>query len=409
MPLDLSRPGFRSESVRQANLSAILRELHMRGALSRSELVVATGLTRSGIRAVIGDLVTSGLAVEERAESQGTPGRPSPLVRADPTGAAVLALEISVDSMAAATMGLGGEVLDHVRADRPRGRFAVEETVDDLLSLARPLIARQARRDTLTGIGVGVVGVVRRGDGLVRTAPNLGWHDVPLRAILAEALGLDLPIAIANEADLGALAEHRRGAARDVDNVVFISGEVGVGGGLIVDGRPLVGVAGYGGEIGHIPLNPAGDACRCGSVGCWETEVGERALLKRTGRGAAAGPAAIDEILDDAAGGDPVALGALENVARWLGRGLAGLVNALNPELIVLGGLHGRVFPFVESGLRAELDRLSLDVAGDLVKVVPAELGMEASLIGAAELAFEPLLADPQALAPTRLPARATA
>ena len=90
---------------------------------------------------------------------------------------------------------------------------------------------------------------------------------------------------IANEADLGALAEHRRGAAAGTDDVVFLSGEVGLGGGLIVGGRPLTGVAGYGGEVGHLPVNPlAGATCRCGSVGCWETEVGEEALLVRAGR-----------------------------------------------------------------------------------------------------------------------------
>ena len=183
-----------------------------------------------------------------------------------------------------------------------------------------------------------------------------------------------------------------------VDNVLFISGEVGVGGGLIVDGRPLTGVAGYGGEIGHIPVNPAGAACRCGSVGCWETEVGEGALLRRAGHPAAGGRAAVEAVLREAADGSPVALAALDHVGRWLGLGLAGLVNVLNPRLVVLGGLFGRIHP-LDRGRPSRRSSTAgrLPAPRALVRVVPASLGVDAPLLGAAELAFEPLLADPAA------------
>ena len=396
------RPGHRSETVRRANLSAIVRDVHLNGGLSRSDLVTRTGLSRSGIRAVLSELVTAGLITEERAAPQGTPGRPSPMVQPNPAGAVVLALEVAVDSLAVATVGLGGQVLDLVRVDRPRGRFSVDETVTDLVELARLVRARPPARDALTGIGVAVVGIVRRTDGMVRMAPNLGWHDVPLGDRLAAALDLRLPISVANEADLGALAEHRRGAAIGVDHLLFISGEVGVGGGVIVDGRPLVGRAGYGGEVGHMPINPAGAVCRCGSIGCWETEVGERTLLLRAGHPPNGGRAEVDAVLREAAAGAPEALSALDNVGRWLGVGLAGLVNILNPQLIVLGGLFGRIHPFVATSLRAEIDRLGLSASSELVDVRPATLGIDAPLLGAAELAFEPLLADPLAPPVTR-------
>ena len=403
------RPGQRSETVRRANLSAILRELHLRGPLSRSELVTRTGLTRSGIRAVLSDLVSLDLAREERAASQGVPGRPSPLVRPNPAGATVLALEIAVDSLAVGVIGLGGEVADSVRVDRPRGRFSLEETVDDLIELARIVRARARTRGATIGVAVAVAGIVRRSDGVVRRAPNLGWRDVPLGASLAAALKTTLPISVANDADLGALAELRRGAAVGTNHVLFISGEVGVGGGLIVDGRPFTGLAGYAGEVGHIPVNPAGSVCRCGSVGCWETEVGESALLTRAGRLPDGGRAEVDAVLRDAAAGSPAAMNALNNVGRWLGVGLAGLVNVLNPELIVLGGQFGRIHPHVIATLRAELDRMTLEASREFVRVVPATLGVDAPLLGAAELAFEPLLADPAAWAPSRGSRAATA
>jgi len=396
-----TRPGQRSETVRRANLSAIVRELHLGGAHSRSDLVAHTGLTRSGIRAVLRDLVTLELAREERATSQGAPGRPSPLVYPNANGASVLALEIAVDSLAVAIVGLGGDVAESVRVDRPRGRFSLDETVDDLVELTRRVGASAGARDSLIAVGVAVVGVVRRSDGLVRMAPNLGWRDAALGRRLSEALETGLPISIANEADLGALAEQRRGAAVGANHVLFISGEVGVGGGLIVDGEPFAGLAGYAGEVGHIPVNPAGSVCRCGSVGCWETEVGESALLTRAGRQPDGGRAEVDAVLRDAASGSAVAIGAFDSVGRWLGVGLAGLVNVLNPELIVLGGQFSRIYPFVSAPLRTELDRLALEASREIVRVVPATLGVDAPLLGAAELAFEPLLADPAGWAPT--------
>ena len=169
----------------------------------------------------------------------------------------------------------------------------------------------------------------------------------------------------------------------------------------------FTGLAGYAGEVGHIPVNPAGSVCRCGSVGCWETEVGESALLTRAGRSPDGGRAEVDAVLRDAAAGSPAAMNALNNVGRWLGVGLAGLVNVLNPELIVLGGQFGRIHPHVSATLRAELDRMTLEASREFVRVVPATLGVDAPLLGAAELAFEPLLADPAAWAPAREPVAA--
>ena len=388
--------GQRSETVRRANLSAIVRELHLSGARSRSELVAGTGLTRSAIRGLIGEFVASGVATETRATPLGGPGRPSPVVRPNAESATVLAVDILVDSLAVALVGLGGEVFDRIRVQPPRGHSAVDEVVDQLAQQAKVLLAR-SRSDTVIGIGVAVAGIVRRSDGFVVMAPNLGWRDVPLGAVLAAALEATVPISIANDGDLGALAELRRGAAIGADDVLYLSGEVGVGGGLIVDGRPLTGVAGFGGEVGHVPVNPAGIACQCGSIGCWETEIGEEALLRLAGHPTGGGWAEIDAVIEEAEAGSPVALEAFASVGRWLGLGLAGLVNIFNPRLVVMGGLFGRIHPYVADALEAELTRRALPSSRALVRVVPARLGVDAPLLGAAELAFEPFLADPAA------------
>jgi predicted NBD/HSP70 family sugar kinase len=395
--------GQRSETVRRSNLSTIVRVLHAGGALSRSDLVARTGLTRSAIRSLTGELVAADLAIEEPPTLLGTPGRPSPVVRLNPEGSISLGLEIAVDSLAATVVGLGGEILALTREPRHRGHSSIDEVIVALARLADHVLDERPADTRLAGIGVAVVGVVRERDGLVSMAPNLGWHDVPLGERLADALALPAAVGVANEADLGALAEHRRGVGVGTDDLVFISGEVGVGGGLIVGGRPLRGAAGYGGEVGHMVVNPAGDACRCGSVGCWETEVGEEKLLRRAGRPDSGGAGSVDALLKDAAGGDLRAIAALGETARWLGLGLGSLVNVLNPRLVVLGGRFGRIFPFIRETLRTELDRHALEAPARLVSVLPAGLGVDAPLIGAAERAFDSILADPAAVIASRL------
>ena len=394
--------GYRSETVHRSNLSAIVRALHEHGPLSRSELGVRTGLTRSAIRVLIGELTELGLVDEGKAAALGTPGRPSSLVRPNPFGAVVMGIYVAVDSLDVAVVGLGGEILHRASVDRPRGRISVDQTVADLAELVDGVWAATPGRDAVVGIGVAVAGLVRRSDGLVHNAPNLGWRDVPFCAQLSDALQTTVPLTVANEADMGALAEYRRGAAIGAENLIYISSEVGVGGGVIVDGRPLTGVAGYGGEVGHMPVNPNGSACRCGSSGCWETEIGEGALLLRAGHRPGGGRGEVDLVLEEIAAGVPEALSAVDNVGRWLGVGLAILVNVFNPDVVVLGGLLGRLHPFVLSRADAESERLALGASLGLVRIIPSVLGGDAPLLGAAELAFEPMLSDPLGWASVR-------
>ena len=392
--------GLRSETIRRANLSAIVRALHCDGPLSRSELGARTGLTRRAIRVLIGELSAAGLVDELNGPLLGTPGRPSAVVRLRPGRAVVLALEVAVDYLAAALVGIGGQVLRMRRVDRSRSRVSPEETIRDLVALAGTLTEDGSGDiDELVGVCVAFAGIVRRTDDVVAMAPNMGWREVPLGDMLAHALGTHLRVMVANEADLGALAEQRRGVGAGVHEMLFISGEVGVGGGLIVDGRPMTGATGYGGEIGHMPLNPAGGACGCGSFGCWELEVGEQALLALAGHPVDGGRTEVDRVLDDARRGDAQALAAFDQVGTWLGRGVAGLINVLNPQLVVLGGLFQRIYEYVEPALRSEVLRLTLRPTAAVVTIASSSLGVDAPLLGAAELAFERLLDDPASFA----------
>jgi predicted NBD/HSP70 family sugar kinase len=387
----------RTPHLRRSNLALILAQLRRRGQCSRSQLVEATGLTRSAIAGLVGELELLGLVIEEPSRSHGRPGRPSPLVRVDDRSVGALAIEIFVDEIAVAIVGLDGSVVHSVRVARSRDRVTPEGTVADLAILLDQLREGTQATDErhLVGCGVAVPGLVRSRDGLVVAAPNLGWSDVALADALACVVGGELPLSIGNDADLGALAESRFGAGVDSGHMVFVSGEVGVGGGIVVGGRPIAGHHGFAGEIGHFPVNPDGLRCRCGSMGCWETEVGESALLTRAGLDPEGGSAAISELLELADAQDPVALRALADEARWLAIGIAGLINVCDPDMVVLGGLFARILPQIRATLDDELAQRNYRAARRDVAVVGARLGPNAVTVGAAELAFSALLDDP--------------
>jgi predicted NBD/HSP70 family sugar kinase len=392
--------GRNSERIGRDNLSAVLREVHRHGAVSRSELAERTGLYRQTIRSLVGQLSDRGLVDEDGAPTAGTRGRPSLVVRPRTDTVRVLALDIEVDSLAAAVISLGGTVLRSVRVARPRDVADPAATIDALAATAESAL-RTGPRDSqrVVGIGVAVVGLVRRDDGLVRLAPNLGWTDVPVGDLVAARLALGVPVTVGNEADLGGMAEHLRGAAAGVRDVLYVSGEVGIGGGLIVDGRPLDGHRGYAGEIGHLAVNPDGLRCACGATGCWETEVGEAALVRRAGLpDLHTGELAVARVLEAADDGDETARRAIADVGRWTGIGLASLVNVLNPEIVVLGGLLARLHPRIAGVVDHELRQRSTTALREGLTVRPARFGADAPLLGAAEVALEAVLVDPAAL-----------
>jgi predicted NBD/HSP70 family sugar kinase len=177
--------------------------------------------------------------------------------------------------------------------------------------------------------------------------------------------------------------------------MVFVYGEVGVGGGVIIDGVPLGGASGLAGEIGHVPVDPAGTRCRCGAIGCWETFVGERALLERAGLDPGLGSAGVRRLLEDATAGTASSSAAIAEHARWVAFGLAGLINVLDPDVIVLGGLFGAILPHASDEIVAGLAHHRFRGVERDVRIVAAALGSDATPVGAAELAFAPLLADP--------------
>jgi len=256
--------------------------------------------------------------------------------------------------------------------------------------LIRQVVEDAPPRAPLVGVGISVPGLVRRSDGLVRLAPNLGWRDVALGTRLASVL--KKPVQVANDAELGALAEHVRGLARDVADLVWVSADYGVGGGVVAGGRPLRGTAGYVGELGHMTVRHDGRVCYCGNRGCWETEVGGHAIAQ-----AIHCPpdkvAQLDEVL--AGFGEPSP--ELRVTGTALGQGLASMVNIFNPRLVVLGGYFRSLYTLVGAEVDAGLRDRALPATLEAVTLALPGLGSDSPLLGAAETAMEALFVDPVA------------
>lgn len=387
--------GVSADTVRRTNLSRLLQLLHVEGSLTRAELTASLGLNRSTVGTLVADLVARGLVNEGLPQATGGPGRPSPLVSIRTDTYAALAIDVKVDSLATALVALGGHVLHRERMERPRNRTGADETLDDTVLLARRTLGALGPEHTLLGVGLSVAGLVNHDSGRVDVAPNLGWHDVSMVERIADDLQLDVPTRAINDADAGVLAERLRGTGRGIDHLLYLSGEVGVGGGIIVGGQLMTGQDGYAGEIGHMVVDADGLTCQCGAVGCWETRVGEAALLRLAGESEDGGREAVDRVLAARDAGEEAAVGAVSELGWWMGVGLTNLVNAFNPRRVVLGDLHARLHPHVVEQIDAHLRRTSLVATRSDVDVVPSELGEDAALVGVAEALFSDVLTDP--------------
>ncbi|MBB4684806.1 ROK family protein [Amycolatopsis jiangsuensis] len=384
-----SSPVARPDEVRRHNRTTLLRLLHVGGPSTRAALATALGLNRSTIKTLVDGLTEAGV-VEERVPRPGRgAGRPSLLVLPQPHAAVVLAVDLQVEHVAIALVGLGGQILARDSWNLRTPTRTADEVITHVIESTR-VLAGDLGVDPVAG-GISVPGVVRRADGHVHEAPNLRWTDVALGERLTSVLRI--PIVIGNDAELGAVAEHLRGAARGSSDAVYVSADVGVGGGVIAQGSSLSGGAGYFGEIGHMVIRPGGRPCYCGNSGCWETEIGEAALCRALGLPEETPRGAILVELRELARDAEAALERLSEFAEWLTLGLVNVVNLLGPQLVVLGDLLMVLPDPVIDAVAEEVHRRSLvsrAVGG--IRIVSSALGADVKLLGAAEVAFETAL-----------------
>ncbi len=352
--------------LKRLNRSALLRLLRAQPGLSRARLAQASGLTKSTVSALVRELIDDRWLQEAPAAMAEGRGRPSTPLTIDERARALIGLEIGVDTARVACVSLGGALLDS------RAMPLNEGTPGAVCQIAATLAAHawrhmQAQSLMLSGIGVGVPGAVDDDTGIVLFAPNLGWRNVDLLPELIGALALaglpPVPVQLQNESDVAALGEYEFATGRSDDPLVFVTCDVGVGAGIVLNDRLFTGGRGMAGEIGHTILEPDGPACSCGRRGCAEAFFGARQL----GRGAAAG--------HDLAG-----------PGRMLGVLLQNLWTTFDPRAIVVGGASCVRYPgLLEAAIgTVEQYAQAAGIAPPMIR--PARHGLLAAAVGAAAL-----------------------
>lgn len=378
-----------NHDVRRRNLSVILGIVHRDGATPRSQLTRVTDLNRSTIAALVAELVELGLVRETDPDSTNQVGRPSSMVNARDDVVA-LAVNPEIDAVTIGIVALDGTVHRRIRYETIRSPTAVE-AVNIATAVIDGMRGELESRFTVVGAGIAVPGLVRARDGMVRHAPHLGWEDEPIAAMLERSTGF--PTFAANDASLGAMAERYFGAGRGIDDLIYLNGGAsGIGGGLIIGGNPMGGRDGYAGEIGHINVSGSAERDSAGIAGTLEAEVTRRGLLEVLGLESAD----ADELERLLLGADsPAARAEVDRQIDYLAVALAAAVNVLNPQLIILGGYLASLLTVDAARLEAAIAARALRMSAASVTVTAAKLGSNLLMIGAAELAFEPLFEDP--------------
>lgn len=390
-------------AVRRHNLGVVLRHVSEHGPRSRATIALETGLNKTTVSSLVTELIGLDLLVERGLEQRGTVGRPGQVVELSGSGVVALGLEINVDYLAVRALDLTGAERYRSIDVRDNRRIEVDAVLDRLASLAGVAL-EEVQTSGLRPVGatVALPGLVDAESGALLVAPNLGWTDVPVVDGLHDRLaGPAYPLAADNEANLAALAELWEGTARGLSDVLYVSGEIGVGAGIIVRGELFRGSQGFGGEFGHMTVDPNGRPCACGSRGCLETIVGLEALLERAGLDPADAATTtgsgqpVSELAGRARMGDEQALAALRDSGRWLGLAIASAANLLNFQAVVLGGFFAQLATWLAAPIARELETHVLASQWVVPRLLPSTLGPEAAVRGAAAQSLRRVLADP--------------
>jgi predicted NBD/HSP70 family sugar kinase len=374
-------------ALRDANRLRVVDALRHEGSASRTDLVRLTGLSRSTITTLVGDLQERGMVVE--SEVDGRPerpgrGRPPVLLRLAPSAGAALGVDFGHRHLRVAVADLSSTVLAERRAD-----FDVDAAAGEALDTAASMVAEVLAEagltiDNVIGAGMGLPGPIDRRTGVVGSSVILpGW--VGLNAAEQLSARLHVHVDVDNDANLGALAEHTVGAGRGLDDVIYIKVSSGIGAGIVLGGRLHRGVSGFAGEIGHVQVRRDGAVCRCGNRGCLETVASATALLEtlRPVHGEELGLAGLVAL---AAEGDPGTLRVLNDAGRSVGQALGDLCNSLNPAAIIVGGDLSAAGPSLLDGIRESVDRHAQPGAAEAVNVMRGVLGDRAEVLGALAL-----------------------
>lgn len=377
-----------TSSPRERSALRVLDYLWREGPANRVQVVRATALSRATVSKLVGELQAVGLVAEQPAPvaEAGRAGRPAGLLAVNPRIGAVAGIDFDHESVNVALADLSGAIVAESRRELDVDN-AAERAIRYAAATVRRLVARAglpARR--LVGVGAAVSAPVRRDSGSLAAAGIMtGWSSISLRHELEDRLGV--PAHVGNDANLGALAEVRAGAARGAANVVYVMLSSGVGGGLVLDGALFTGHSGMTGELGHVPVEPGGEPCRCGNRGCLETVASAGRLLERL-RPVHGPEVTIEQAAELARGGDELCRSLFERAGVAAGRVAGGVCNVVNPELVIVGGDLIVAGELLVDAVRRGLGETGIRAVRGDVRVVAATLGDRSALLGAIGLAL---------------------
>lgn len=381
----------RQERLRVLNLELVFRQvLAAEEPVSRTELAAATGLTRPTITRIVEELIAGRLVTETGTTPDGRAGRPRMGLTVSRSGPAGLGLDIRTDGLAACVVDLNGTVR-HL-AFAPFTDPEAPVVLDRLAHMANEAV-ETAAAEGLTVVTATLAVPGPTDGGIVRTAPALGWRDVDAGALLSERLAhLDVATSVDNEANLAARGELHRATP---DHFLYVSGGLDIGAGIILDRRLMRGSHGWGGELGHLTVDPDGKPCGCGSRGCLQTYASVGAILG--GETLPAGQTAVGALLGWADAGRPETLAAFDSAARALGIAIANVLNLLDIDTVFLGGSYALLSSWLSAGIEAELAQRVLSARWAPITVRPATLGPDAAAIGAGLVVVDRIRRDPGA------------
>ncbi|WP_017581403.1 ROK family transcriptional regulator [Nocardiopsis valliformis] len=401
------------QTVRETNMRTVLRTVRELAPCSRAAVAATTGLNKTTVSSLVTDLTARGLVRETGETSQRRVGRPGVLLALDDRSVAAIGLEVNVDYLSVVAVDLLHRELvqRHVPLDaRSAGALDCAHRIADILREVTE--GPELRERSVLGVSVAVPGLIDAPSGTVKRAPNLGWRDVPLRNLLRSRLAdsalSGATVLVDNDANLGAMAEYRFGPLAGLPDLVYVTGEVGIGAGVLTGGELLRGAGGFAGEIGHLELAPEGPECSCGRRGCLEAVAGIGAILRAAlpdltadrplhGREVAD---LVEVAVDRASAGESTAVAALERAGTWLGRGVATLVNVVNPGAVVLGGYFVPMAPWLLPRCREAARAHSFAEEAGGCQVEPSDLGMSAASRGGAAVMIHGLDAGDLPLPP---------
>ena len=383
----LSQSGAHQHLLKDINRMALVRHLCANPGVSRADLATAVGLTKSTVTMLVRELLAEGWLVEREVVATGDLGRrPTPLF-IDPTRLLLLGAEVGIDSVRVVATSLTGDVLARAVASHGASKSAkscIGSLANTMLKVRRQL----DEQHRIIGIGVGLPGGVDEASGFLHFAPNLQWRDVPVGAMLAEKLAdsslAGIPLYLQNEADVAAIGEMEFNPSQVTDPLLYLSINQGVGAGVIVGDRLLVGSRGFAGEVGHIVLQINGPQCSCGRRGCAEALIGMRAMLPPAEREHTSPITEIERRLAEQHG---ETVRAVKKAGNYLGVLLQNLASAYDPACIVLGGsVVGLGDAFLDPALKTLNDYASAaNLEPPTVQV--SRYGADAVAVGAAALA----------------------